>query len=87
VVPDLAVEVVNEGNTAGEMARKRHEYFATGVQLVWLVDPRTRTVEVYTAPDQLTLLHEEQTLDGSTVLPGFTLSLRELFAELDRQGP
>lgn len=87
VVPDLAVEVLSEGNTAGEMARKRHEYFAAGVRLVWLVDPRTRTVDVYTTPDQSTLLHEEQTLDGGTVLPGFTLPLQELFADLDRQGP
>ena len=46
----------------------------------------TRTVAVFTAPDQSTVLAEAQTLDGGTVLPGFTLPLRELFAELDRQG-
>ena len=40
VAPDLAVEVLSAGNTPGEMARKRQEYFAAGVRLVWLVDPR-----------------------------------------------
>jgi Uma2 family endonuclease len=86
LAPDLAVEVLSESNTEAEMARKRREYFAVGVRLVWLLDPRTRTVAVFTAPDQSTVLGEAQTLDGGVVLPGFALPLRELFAELDRQG-
>jgi Uma2 family endonuclease len=83
LAPDLAVEVLSEGNTAAEMARKRSEYFAAGVRLVWMIDPRTRTATVFTGPEQSTALDESQTLDGGTVLPGFLLPLRELFAELD----
>jgi Uma2 family endonuclease len=86
VAPDLAVEVLGAGNTAREMARKCREYFVAGVHLVWFVDPQTRTVAVYTTPEQSTVLHAEHTLEGGTVLPGFTLPLRELFTELDRQG-
>jgi len=86
VVPNLAVEVLSTSNTPGEMARKRQEYFNSGVHIVWQVDPRTRTVEVFTAPDQSTVLHETHILDGGTALPGFTLPLQELFAELDLQG-
>jgi Uma2 family endonuclease len=85
LVPDLAVEVLSEGNTEGEMIRKRREYFSAGVRLVWLVDPVARVVTVFIAPDQSTVLVEDQMLDGGDVLPGFTLPLRELFAELDRQ--
>ena len=86
LVPDLVVEVLSEGNTAAEMARKRREYFAAGVRLAWFVEPVARTVEVYTAANQSTLLEAEQILDGGTVLAGFSLPLAELFAELDRQG-
>ena len=86
LAPDLAVEVLSAGNTPGEMARKRQEYFAAGVQVVWQVDPHTRTVEVCTAPDQSTGRHEAQTLEGGAVLPGFTLPLQALFSELDLQG-
>jgi Uma2 family endonuclease len=85
--PDLAVEVLSESNTNAEMDRKRREYFGAGVRLAWFVDPRERTVDVYTAVDQFTTLTEDQTLDGGNVLPGFTLPLRGFFAELDRQGP
>jgi Uma2 family endonuclease len=67
------------------MARKRQEYFAAGMQLVWIVDPVARTVAVYTAPEQCTVWQEDQTLAGDPVLPGFTLPLRELFAELEQE--
>lgn len=86
LAPDLAVEVLSPGNTAREMARKCQEYFAAGTRLVWLVDPRTYTVTVYTTAVDPTVLDVEQTLEGGTVLPGFTLPVRELFAELERQG-
>ena len=86
MAPDLAVEVLSAGHTPAEMARKRQEYFAAGVRLVWLVDPEARTAEVYTNPNQSTVRHEADTLEGGAVLPGFALPLRELFAELDRQG-
>jgi Uma2 family endonuclease len=86
LVPDLAIEVLSISNTPAEMSIKVAEYFTAGVRLVWLVDLRSRTAVVYTAADNCVTLHEHETLDGAAVLPGFTLSLRELFAELDRHG-
>jgi Uma2 family endonuclease len=81
--PDLAVEVLRRGNTPREMERKLREYFLAGVRLVWMIDPRKRTAEVYTAPDApAATLDETQALDGGNVLPGFTLPLAELFAHL-----
>jgi Uma2 family endonuclease len=85
--PKLAVEVLSEGNTEKEMARKCREYFAAGAELVWLVDPGSRTVRVYTSPEDYTALTEDQQLDGGTVLPGFTLNLRELFGDLEPLRP
>jgi hypothetical protein len=87
VAPDLAVEVLSEGNTEGEMQRKLRDYFAAGVRLVWYVDPRSRTAKAYTAPDQGIVLDQQQSLSGGEVLPGFELPLRDLFAELDRHAP
>lgn len=85
LAPDLAVEVLSEGNTPGEMRRKLKEYFLAGAHLVWLVDPDTRTVTVYTAPDECVVLTEEQTLDGGDVLPGLALSLKEIFSRQPRE--
>jgi Uma2 family endonuclease len=82
LVPDLAVEVVSEGNTPGEMSRKRNEYFLAGVQLVWQVDMEKRTVEVFKAPDQSLVLTENDTLDGGDVLPGLQLPVKRVFARV-----
>ncbi|HKI30631.1 MAG TPA: Uma2 family endonuclease [Gemmataceae bacterium] len=86
VAPDLAVEILSRSNTAGEMRLKRQDYFAASVRLVWEVDPVARTVSVYTAVEGPTVLTTADALDGGAVLPGFTLPLAELFAELDEQG-
>jgi Uma2 family endonuclease len=82
LIPDLAVEVLSEGNTPQEMQRKLDDYFAVGVRQVWYIDPNARTVELFTAPDRRILLHEGQILDGGPLLPGFSLLLREFFAKL-----
>jgi Uma2 family endonuclease len=84
--PDLAVEVLSLSNTPAEMARKRREYFEAGVRLVWEVDPRARTVDVYDSPEHSTRLDQSRTLEGGEVLPGFALPLADLFGEFDRQG-
>jgi Uma2 family endonuclease len=87
VAPDFVVEVLSKGNTKPEMARKLDEYFRAGVRLVWYVDPKSRRVRVYTSPDDSVVLTEDQQLDGGDVLPGFTLSIRDWFAEAERTGP
>ena len=86
LAPNLAVEILSRSNTPGEMAVKRQDYFTAGVEVVWEIDPRARTVAVYTSPTASTTLAPAETLDGGQVLPGFTLALQQLFAELDRQG-
>lgn len=85
LAPDLAVEVLSEGNTPAEMQRKRQEYFDAGVRLVWIVDATARTIDAYTAVDQRVTFHEGQSLDGGPVLPGFALELTALFAEIAPQ--
>jgi Uma2 family endonuclease len=84
MAPDLAVEILSEGNTEGEMNLKLREYFEAGVRLVWYIDPRSRTAQVFTAVDQSTTINENGLLEGRDVLPGFQLRLGELFERADR---
>ncbi len=84
LAPNLAIEVLSRSNTAAEMRTKRVEYFEAGVDLVWIVDPDQRRVTVYNAPEPGRSYGAGDTLDGAPVLPGFTLELKQLFAELDR---
>jgi Uma2 family endonuclease len=83
----LAVEVLSEGNTAGEIDRKLRDYFLTGVEVVWIVDPDQRCVDIYTSPEEPTRLTETDTLDGGSILPGFHLPLHRLFTRIEKRPP
>ena len=82
LIPDLVVEVLSEGNTPREMEQKLQDYFTAGTRLVWYVVPSRQEVHVYTAPDQCKVLSADQELQGAETLPGFTFSVRRLFAEV-----
>ena len=86
LVPDLAVEVLSRSNTPGEMRVKRQDYFTAGVLLVWEIDIQKRTVAAYRPDGSVATLTAAETLDGGEALPGFSLPLATLFAELDRHG-
>ena len=87
LVPDLAVEVLSEGNTYAEMARKRREYFHAGVRQVWMIDIEERTVAVYSDITKYEVFDETQSLTGGEILPGLEISITVLFGELDRTRP
>ena len=83
--PDLAVEVLSPNNTVEEMDEKLDDYFTAGATLVWLIEPETRSVSVFTSADRATAvrLTIADSLDGGGVLPGFALPIADIFAELD----
>lgn len=85
LVPDLAVEVLSEGNTRQEMARKLQEYFSAGVRLVWYLDPKSRSVQAYTAADRSLTVQFDETLSGGEVQPGFEVTLSEWFARAGKR--
>ncbi len=77
--PDLAVEVISPGNTKREMAEKVKEYFESGARMVWVISPKLKTVTVYRSLTDITTLTEKDTLDGGEVVPGFQISVAEIF--------
>jgi len=83
VAPALAVEVFSPGNTVSELEAKRSEFLAAGTLLFWIVYPERREIVVSTGPGEHRLLTIADVLDGATVLPGFTLPVKELFASVD----
>jgi Uma2 family endonuclease len=81
--PDLAVEVISPSNTYEEIHGKLIEYFDNGCRLAWVIYPDEQYVLVYHQPQPDILLKVADTLDGEAVIPGFTLLVADLFAELD----
>jgi len=87
VAPDLAIEIASPSDTRKRMAEKARRYLDRDVRLVWVVWPRRREVDAWlagdTAPRTLTAV---DTLDGGTVVPGFTISVARVCPERPRRG-
>jgi Uma2 family endonuclease len=77
--PDLVVEVNSPSDSMKKIQQKVQQWLAAGAQIVWSVDPKTRTVTVYDAPERVTVLGEADELTGGDVVPGFRLPVAEVF--------
>ena len=78
MAPDLAVEVVSPGDGPGEVRDKVVDWLAAGTQMVWVIYPETRSVAVHRSKENVSALSEEDALEGSPVVPGFSCLVREL---------
>ncbi len=78
IVPDLVAEVISPNDRYTEVDAKVAEWLDAGVELVWVINPRRRTVAVH-SPGGILLRTEADELTGGTVLPGFACRVAELF--------
>ena len=79
--PDLAVEVISPNDLYTEVDEKVAEYLEHGARLVFVVNPRRRTVAEHRPGEPVRVLTVEDTLDGHDVVPGWSLAVRDLFEE------
>ena len=77
--PELIIEIMSPTNKWEEVRRKIEEYFAIGVERVWIIEPENRAVQVYQSRDAVRTLTEDDTLEGEGPLKGFALDLHTLF--------
>ena len=78
-VPELIVDVVSPTDRWSDLQAKLDEYFAIGVDVVWVVEPERRSVIVYRAGTELTQLGEDDILRGDGLLEELEIPLTELF--------
>ena len=81
-VPDLVAEVASPSDSRREVHDKAHMWLNHGVRLVWVVQPETRSIDVYRLGQPITTLGDEDALDGLDVLPGFTCDVSAVFGPL-----
>ncbi len=79
VIPDLVVEVISPSDSYRQLRQKVEQWLSAGVQVVWVVDPERRVVEIWRPDGTLQTLHENDTLTGDPVLSGFQIRVGELF--------
>jgi Uma2 family endonuclease len=83
VAPDLAVEVLSPSNTRREIAERLKDFFASGTQIAWVIDPERECVEVCHSLTERKLIAGGGFLEGEALLPGFRYPIADLFKEWD----
>ena len=80
-VPSVAVEVRSPDQAMAELRRKCRTFRQNGVDVCWLVDPASRSVEVFEGDRDGERVAGDAVLE-TPVMPGFRLALGNLFAVL-----
>jgi len=73
-IPQLIVEVKSKNDTQPEVDAKVGDYLKAGVWLVWVADPKTRTVMAHRAGQEPRLYTEDDVLTADDIIPGFRLA-------------
>jgi Uma2 family endonuclease len=77
--PDFIAEIKSPTNSYEALRNKARFYLANGTQLVWLVYPNKRLVEVYDAQGNSEFYTHDNDSLTIDLLPGFQLTLADLF--------
>jgi Uma2 family endonuclease len=77
--PDAAFEVISPNHLYTEVEEKVAGWLAHGTRLLFVVNPRNRTVKVNRPDRPARTLTEVDVLDGEDVIPGWSLPVRNLF--------
>lgn len=79
--PDFVVELCSNSDRIQDVRDKMQEYIENGARLGWLIDPETRTVEIYEPGEEVETLYNSERIVGDPVLPGFVLTMKRVWGQ------
>ena len=84
IAPDFVIELVSPSDLKNQryqdLQNKMQEYMDNGAKLGWLIEPKSKTVEIYRQGQLPEILTNPKSLSGEGVLLGFVLNLTDIFA-------
>lgn len=79
ICPDFVVELMSPSDSLKETQEKMKEYRDNGAILGWLINRKSRQVEIYRPNQEVEILQSPTTVSGEDILPGFVLSLESIW--------
>lgn len=77
--PDFVIELLSPSDSLKVTQEKMKEYQNNGARLGWLINRKSRQVEIYRLDQEVEVLQSPTTLSGETVLTGFVLNLQPIW--------
>ncbi|MBW4685182.1 MAG: Uma2 family endonuclease [Komarekiella atlantica HA4396-MV6] len=81
LVPDLVVEVKSKTDSLDKLRQKIQEFISLGTQIGILIDPRTRTMEVYRSSEKV-VLQDGDVLTLPDLLPGWEVVISDVWSPI-----
>ena len=78
IPPDLVIEIISPSQSFSELSKKANDYLKAGVLRVWVVDPKTKTITVFT-PNSLPETKRRKDRLSDSILPGLQLTVEQVF--------
>ncbi|MEZ2313540.1 MAG: Uma2 family endonuclease, partial [Microcoleus sp.] len=79
ISPDFVLELMSPTDSLKQTQDKMQEYMNNGVKLGWLINRKTRSVEIYRQGQEIEVLESPAQLSGEDILPGFVLNLQTMW--------
>jgi len=80
IAPDFVLELMSPTDSLKDTQGKMQEYMNNQVKLGWLINRKTRRVEIYRQGQEVEILECPTELSGEDILPGFVLKLQTVWA-------
>ena len=77
--PEFVIELLSPTDRVKKADQKMREWLSNGVELGWLIDPRTRTVTIYRPDREPEVRKGIMTIVGEGPVEGFTLDLASIW--------
>lgn len=78
-VPRLVLEVASTNDRRERMRERVRDYLSLGVDTIWVADTHKKELNILKKAEASMLLAERHTLKAETLMPGFSISVREIF--------
>ena len=80
VIPEFVIEVISPTDNINRVNKKVRQYFEAGVKVIWHIFPEQQEVYVYENPTRINVCRDEHPCSAESVIPGFALPARDVFA-------
>jgi Uma2 family endonuclease len=86
VAPELVIEIISPDQTFGKMVEKATDYLNAGVMRVWVIDPKAKSITVFTL-DAAPMTYRGDRLLTDPLFPDLELTAQQVFqkAGLDHE--
>lgn len=80
-IPELVVEIRSENDSLQYIHGKVEHYLKAGVEVVWVVDPATKFIEIHMPGGDVITRRAGESLGLGDLIPGFALAVADVFVD------